>query len=51
MDQLDHVTSIIAITVFKVNQKLIIKIDFLYETDLLHSIVRVCLVRKIYLNY
>ena len=34
MDQPDHVTSIIAITVCKVLQKLITKIDFWYQTNL-----------------
>ena len=51
MDQLDHVTAMIAITVCKVNQKLIIKIDLLYQTDLFDSLAHVCLVRKTDFNY
>ena len=38
MDQRDHVTSVIAITVCKVIQKSISKIDFLYQTSWLFSL-------------
>ena len=34
MDQLNHMTSVIAITVYKVIQKLIIRKDFLHQADL-----------------
>ena len=44
------VTWVIAITVCKVIQELITKVDFWYQTDLLGSFVHVCLVPKIYFS-
>ena len=51
MDQPDHVTSVIAITVCKFIQKLITKVDFSYQRDLLGSIFHVCLVPIIHFTY
>ena len=51
MDQPEHVTSVIAIAVCKVIQKLLTKIDFWYQTKLLGSSIHVCLVPKIHFNY
>ena len=49
MKQPDHMYSAIAITVCKIIQKLIAKIDFWYQKDLLGIYVNVCLVPKIHL--
>ena len=50
MDLTDHVTSVIAITVSKVIQKLITIIDFSWQTDL-GSFSHVCLAPRIHFNY
>ena len=50
MDQSDHRTSVIAFTMCKVIRKIITKIDFWYQTDLLDSFVHACLVPKIDLS-
>ena len=47
IDQLDHVMSVIAVTVRKVIQKLIIQMDFPYQTEVKKRAKKVCLVPKI----
>ena len=51
VDQLDHVMTIIAITLYKVIQELITRQDRWYKTDLLRSFFHACLISKIYFNY
>ena len=51
MDQPDHVTLVIAITVCKVIFKLSTRIDFLHQTDLFGPFVHVSLVPETHLSY
>ena len=51
MDQLDHVTLVIAITVLKAVQKIIIEMNFRYQTDVNRSVKKICLVHKICFSY
>ena len=51
MDQLDHVTSGISITVFKVIRKIITEMDLWYQTDVNRRAKKVCLVAKIHFYY
>ena len=51
MDQLDHVTTVIIIAVYKAIQKLITKIDFWYQVELLGFYFHVCLATKIHFGY
>ena len=50
MDQLDHVTSVIAITVCKIIQKIIIKMNYRYQADV-NKRAKVYLVAKLYFNF
>ena len=51
MDQLDHVTSVIVITVSNIIRNLIIIMDFPHERKVKKSAKKVSLVRKIYFSY
>ena len=51
MDQLNHVTSVITITVCKFIKKLITEIDFWYKIDLNRTSKKVCLVPKIHFSH
>ena len=48
---LRDVTSVIEITLYKVVQKIMTKMDFRYQTDVNNRVKEVCLVRKIYVSY
>ena len=48
MHQLDHVTSVIGITVCKVILKIITKMDFRYQRDVNKRAKKVCLVPNIF---
>ena len=51
MDQTDHVTSVIEIKVCEVIEKLITKMDFRYQENLLGYFVCVCFVPEIHFSY
>ena len=51
MDQRDNVTSVVAITVCKVIQKLMAGKDFWSQADLFGTFFHVCMVPKIHFSY
>ena len=51
MDQPDHVTSVIAVTVCKVIRKRKTKVNFLYQIDVTKRAKKVCMAPKVYFNY
>ena len=50
MNQVNFMASVIEITVCKVNQKLMTKMDFRYQTDVNNRVKKVYMVPKIHFN-